>query len=104
MELERVLHDNPHKKLLVRALELKHTNRVDSLLDAFLTELLLTGRTLSTLSPGLLARDAISLQCLLLLKSIWLSGFIGSKIGGTRVVYSFASTLGLRVAAILKSE
>ena len=81
MELERVLHDNPHKKLLVRALELKHTNRVDSLLDAFLTELLLTGKTLFTLSPGLFARDATSLHRLLLLKAIWLSGFFASKVG-----------------------
>ena len=48
MEIERALHDNPHKKLLVRALELKHTNQIDSMLDAFLTELLLTGKFQST--------------------------------------------------------
>jgi hypothetical protein len=44
VELEQLLHDNPHKKLLVRALELKHTTSFDSVVDLFLNEMLLTGR------------------------------------------------------------
>ena len=43
VELEQLLHDNPHKKLLVRALELKHATNFDSVVDLFLNEMLLTG-------------------------------------------------------------
>lgn len=49
VELEQLLHDNPHKRLLVRALELKHTTNFDSVVDFFLNEMLLTGATLITL-------------------------------------------------------
>ena len=38
-----MLHNNPHKRLLMRALELKRDSNLDSMLDLFVTELLLTG-------------------------------------------------------------
>lgn len=44
VEIEQMLHDNPHKRLLIRALELKHGSRLDSLADLFVTEVLLTGK------------------------------------------------------------
>lgn len=43
VELESALHENPHKKLLVRALELKQGSKFDSVVDLFLNEILLTG-------------------------------------------------------------
>lgn len=43
VEIEQLLHDNPHKKLLVRALDLKHSSKFDSVTDLFLNEMLLTG-------------------------------------------------------------
>lgn len=51
VELEQLLHDNPHKKLLVRALELKHTTNFDSVVDLFLNEMLLTGGKFYPFSP-----------------------------------------------------
>lgn len=44
VELELLLHDNPHKKLLMRTLELKDISNTERVADIFISEVLLTGQ------------------------------------------------------------
>ena len=44
VELERALSDNPHKALLIEALERKRSNNFDSFFERLISELFITGQ------------------------------------------------------------
>ena len=44
MELERALSDNPHKALLIEALERKCSNNFDNFFERLISELFITGQ------------------------------------------------------------
>ncbi len=44
VELERALSDNPHKALLIEALERKRSNNFDNFFERLISELFITGQ------------------------------------------------------------